>query len=92
MAALADLSPLLDALDYRIQTCSFTKSDGQYHKTKQSLHNMWAKVYASEKKVDKVAFTDRIVGCLSDLEKKTAENELKKYQQYYDIRPAPRVA
>ncbi|VEN47269.1 unnamed protein product [Callosobruchus maculatus] len=82
-AALVDLFALLKSYELKIQQCDFTKSDHSYHDIKQSLHNIWAKIYSLEKSEDQMDLTRRIVGCLTDLDRKTQENEKKKYQNYY---------
>ncbi|KAG5874164.1 hypothetical protein JTB14_032162 [Gonioctena quinquepunctata] len=81
--SVLDLTALLQIHKDTILNGTFTKSDFSYHNTKQSLHNMWAKIYPMDKSQYRTMLTKSILECLFDLDKKAETNEGKKYQKYY---------
>ncbi|XP_018573637.1 uncharacterized protein LOC108912738 [Anoplophora glabripennis] len=87
MSISAELAALLTTHEKRILHNTYTRADFSYHNIKQSLHNMWAKIYVLDGSVERTASIKRIHECLANLEKRVAENEQKKYLNYY-ARPA----
>ncbi|KAJ8972023.1 hypothetical protein NQ314_000405 [Rhamnusium bicolor] len=78
-----DLSRLISAYEKSIPQTTITKADFSYHNMKQSLHNMWAKIYVLEKSEQRTTSIKKIHECLANLEKRVNENEQKKYLNYY---------
>lgn len=83
MAVCRDLFSLINIYEGQIQCSTFTKSDISYHNTKQSLHNMWSKIYSMKTSTEKTALIGRIQQCLNKLERTAEKNEKRKYLNYY---------
>lgn len=85
MAVYAAFSTMVNIYERQIQDSNFTKSDAEYHNIKQSLHNIWSKIYTLETSSEKTALTEKIQKCLAGLDKTAEKNEKKKYQKYYRV-------
>jgi len=73
----------LESYEAQISNSMDTKSDVSYHMMKQSLHNIWSAIYASESSDSRSTNIKKCQECLTNLEKKVTENDQKKYQLYY---------
>lgn len=83
MATTESISHLLESYETKISKNDFTKSDVFYHNTKQTLHNMWAKLYPLETSEQRTLLTKKIMTCLEQLDRAAERNEQKKYEKYY---------
>ncbi|KAJ8923154.1 hypothetical protein NQ315_001708 [Exocentrus adspersus] len=87
MSIGVELAALLSSCERNILQSTYTKADFSYHNIKQSLHNMWAKIYVLEASEQRSSSIKKIHECLEKLEKRVAENEQKKYSSYYARAP-----
>lgn len=83
MALRDDFFALINHYERQIERNSFTKSDVIYHNTKQTLHNLWSKVYSLKASTEKTRLIEKIRQCLFDLERTAEKNEKTKYINYY---------
>lgn len=90
MAVKEHFFALVDTYERQIHSSTFTKSDAKYHITKQSLHNIWAKVYGLGVSNETKVLTEKIKQCLVHLDRATEQNEKRKYQNYYPLAKACR--
>ncbi|KAJ8986127.1 hypothetical protein NQ317_005597 [Molorchus minor] len=78
-----DVSGVLKVFEDRILTNRYTKTDFDYHNIKQSLHNMWARIYHLEGSEERTTAIKKILECLTSLERNANENGQMKYMDYY---------
>ncbi|KAJ8957389.1 hypothetical protein NQ318_004869 [Aromia moschata] len=86
MAFHPEMTTILRGYEKLVVLDTFTKADFRYHSTKQSLHNMWAKMYDLEGSEERSASIRKINECLVNLERRVDENEKRKYLNYYSRR------